>query len=342
MSEYRASVLITGGTSGLGFECARAIASKNTGAQVVITGRNEEKVQSAAKRIRTASKNPHVVGSILDLSSFDSIRQFATTWGGLRLPPLNALVCNAGVQVVQGTRYTREGFELTFGVNHLGHFLLTRLLLPKMTHRGRIVVVSSGTHDPHDPLARKMGIPAPHYRDPDALARPDRHPDPAEDGRDAAWVGLRRYATSKLCNLLFAFELHRRLQAAGRPLLVNGFDPGLMPGSGLARDYPELQRFAWNFVLPSMRLFVRNVNSTKSSGRALARLVLDDTFAEVSGRYFEGLRETSSSPDSRDESKQAQLWSASLRLTGSSEATNVESGRQRLVALVNSSSQKGI
>ena len=95
---------------------------------------------------------------------------------------------------------------------------------------------------------------------------------------------------------------------------MNAFDPGLMPGTGLARDYGALQRFGWKFVLPVLRLLAPNVNGTRRSGRALARLVTDPQLERVTGRYFQGFRDIPSSSESRDERKAAGLWTASTEL----------------------------
>jgi hypothetical protein len=111
------------------------------------------------------------------------------------------------------------------------------------------------------------------------------------------------------------------LNAAGRTdVTVNAFDPGMMPGSGLARDYGAVQRFAWRFVLPALRLFVRNVNSIERSGEALARLVVDPALATTTGKYFEGLREIPSSRESYDTAKASELWETSAALAGVSAA----------------------
>jgi NAD(P)-dependent dehydrogenase (short-subunit alcohol dehydrogenase family) len=152
-----------------------------------------------------------------------------------------------------------EGYEMTFGVNHLGHFALVCGLLDTLTTPSRIVVVSSGTHNP----AKFTGMPHPRYTSAADLARPTGEPT-AEEGR-------RRYTTSKLCNLLFTYELDRRLEHGAQGVTVNAFDPGMMPGSGLGRDYPPLQRFAWRYVMPALR-FLPGVNSTRTSGRHLAAL----------------------------------------------------------------------
>ncbi|CAA9578754.1 MAG: Oxidoreductase, short-chain dehydrogenase/reductase family [uncultured Thermomicrobiales bacterium] len=316
-------VVITGGNAGLGYETAKTIAAAGDDWHVLVAGRDPAKTGEAVRRLVAETGHHRIEGMTLDLASLASVRRFAAALdvrlAGGELPPLRAVVCNAGIQVVRGMTATEDGYETTFGVNHLGHFLLVNLLLPRLTVPARIVFVGSGTHDPANRLARLTGMPAPRWRDPEALARPDRFPDPAERGEGAATVGRRRYTTSKLATIYAAYELSRRLQAArdgaiGAPVTVNVFDPGLMPGSGLARDAGPVARFLWHRVLPAMRFVVPGVSSTRRSGRALARLVLDPTLAAVTGRYFAGLRDQPSSPESYDEANAAALWEASAAL----------------------------
>lgn len=117
------------------------------------------------------------------------MRRFATDLTTRDLPPLTAILCNAGTQIVTGTRTTVDGFEQTFAVNHLAHFLLVQLLLPRLVSPGRIVLVASDTHDPD----RHTGMPAPAYTNARSLA----YPDDTETG-SASTIGRRRYTTSKL------------------------------------------------------------------------------------------------------------------------------------------------
>jgi NAD(P)-dependent dehydrogenase (short-subunit alcohol dehydrogenase family) len=158
-----------------------------------------------------------------------------------------------------------------------------------------------------------------------SLAAPDNE---EESRHNPGLVGRRRYTTSKLCNVLCTYEMDRRLKEWGtstpdRPITVNAFDPGLMPGTGLARGYGPMARFAWNALGPvlllSLRPFHVNIHSPEESGRALARLVLDPALDSVSGRYFEGLKEIRSSEESYDEAKAAALWDQSAELVGLSQ-----------------------
>ncbi len=321
-SGARRSVIVTGGNSGLGYECARAISGSGSGWHVVLAVRDAEKGGRAARGVSEETGNPGVEAMALDLASLASVRSFAREVASRDdLPPLKAVVCNAGLQVVAGTSYTDEGFETTFGVNHLGHFLLVNLLLKELSAPARVVVVSSGTHDP----GRRTGMPVPRYRGAEALAYPERHPNPDETSEGPGVVGRRRYTTSKLCNAMFAYELDRRLRSEGvstpeRPICVNAFDPGAMPNTGLTRDYGPLARFAWDkgltLLLPVFRRLGVATSTPEVSGRALARLVTDPALEGVSGRYFEINEEARSSEESYDERKAAELWETSVRLVG--------------------------
>ncbi len=293
------TVLITGGTSGLGLGVAGALARDSTW-QVVITGRD-------AARARTAAATVGAQAAVLDLGSLDSVRAFAARFAGEERPPLRALVANAGRQHLEGTAVSADGFEDTFAVNHLGHFLLVQLLFDRLAPPARVVVVSSDTHDP----AQSSGMPAPRFTTAHELARPD----PAwAQGDSPATAGRRRYTTSKLCNVLFTYELERRL--GGRGVTFNAFNPGLMPGTGLARDYPGYQRLAWRYVLPALTLVHRGVNTPRRSAAALARLVDDPSLQDVSGGYFSGGKAIASSEESHDRDKAVDLWQTSLELTG--------------------------
>jgi NAD(P)-dependent dehydrogenase (short-subunit alcohol dehydrogenase family) len=287
------TAIITGASSGLGLECARALLNSDPSWHVVLPVRDRSRGADAVSQLGEPQRCTVMA---MDLASLTSVRAFVADIRGGTLPPLHAIVCNAGVQVVSGREWTDDGVEMTFGVNHLGHFALVQGLLGELAHPARILVVSSGTHDP----SKHTGMPDPAYTSADNLAHPvAEQPD---DGR-------RRYTTSKLCNLLFTYELdHRR----GDGVTVNAFDPGLMPGSGLARDYPPLQRLAWRYLLPALRI-LPGVRSTRTSGRYLAALVNDARFDGVSGMYFDGLRPIRSSADSYDRDKALDLWQTSQR-----------------------------
>lgn len=312
----RGTVLVTGGNSGIGLECARVLARQGRG--VLIASRDRAASAAAVKRITTETGNPNVSEMGLDLGSFYSIRRFARRIEADDVP-LQALVCNAGVQFSGGLRLSSDGFELTFAVNHLGHFLLTQLLIDRLAANApsRIVVVASGVHDP----ARWSGMPKPAIADFETLAA-------CGGARAGAYNGQLAYVNSKVCNMWFCYELARRIEEErvarnAERITVNAFDPGLVPGSGLARDYSPAQRWIWDRVLPRVaRLLtgaVPSISTAAKSGDALARLVLDPTLAQVSGKYFPSHRrwqEAPSSKESYDLARARELWDESLRMCG--------------------------
>lgn len=298
------TVLITGGTGSLGFHTAAAIAHAHPSSTIVITGRDASAAGRKAAEIaeRTGAE---VHGLALDMSSLEDVRRFVAALPAG--PPLCAVVCNAGLQVVDGLRTSRDGYEATFAVNHLAHFLLVQLLLPRLSAPARIVLVASDTHDPK----RHTGMPAPRYLSARDLALP-----PPEQRDPSARAGRRRYTTSKLCNVLMTYELARRIPRREHGVTVNAFDPGLMPGTGLARDYTGMQALAWNHLLPAATVLPGlNIHTPRRSAAALARLVTDPALATVTGQYFSGHRQIRSSRDSYDTGKAADLWATSLDLT---------------------------
>ncbi len=317
------TAIITGGNTGLGYACAHSLLDDASGASpwnVVIACRNPDRAQEAVERLRQVAKasgSPARVEAMrLDLASLQSVREFVGELGRRLdagdLPPVHALVCNAGVQSGDKKTFTMDGFESTFGVNHLGHFLLVNLLLPRLAPPARVAVVASGTHDP----AQKTGMPAPAWNDPTALAKGDLGPLAARDSPTK--IGQRSYTTSKLANIYFSHGLARRLPAG---VTVNAFDPGLMPGTGLVREGAAPLRFLWHQVLPRIipllrRLLSPNIHTPAESGAALAQLVHDPALAGTSGKYFEGTREIRSSTESYDEARIQQLWQDSAALTG--------------------------
>ena len=253
----------------------------------------------------------------LDLASLTSVRAFTAELKKRlstgTIPPLHAVVCNAGVNPLNTKTVTADGFESTFGINHLGHFLLVSELLPALQSPGRVVVVSSGVHDP----AQEAGVPAPAWNNPAALARGELGPAATSDTAFAS--GQRRYSTSKLANIYFTYALSRRLPDA---ITANAFDPGLMPGTALMREAPAPLRFVFRHIPIALlrRLFSPNVHTAQESGEALARLVTDPELNTTTGRYFEGHRKIRSSEESYNNERAVELWNASVTLTAAKQS----------------------
>ncbi|SHG02149.1 Short-chain dehydrogenase [Jatrophihabitans endophyticus] len=189
--------VVTGANSGIGLQTATSLAGH--GATVVLAGRNPSAVRDAAARVGDAVRGT-VRPAELDLASTASVRSFAESWRG----PLDLLVNNAGVMAPPRPTTTTDGFELQFGTNHLGHFVLTGLLLPALAaaEGGRVVTVSSVAH---------------HSGDESVL----------DANAGTAYNAQRTYGNSKLANLLFAMQLHRELTARGSSVTSTAAHPGV-------------------------------------------------------------------------------------------------------------------
>jgi len=201
------TAVVTGANSGIGLAVSRALAQG--GAAVVLACRDTGRGARAAEALRAETGNDQVQPGVLDLASLRSIRSFASTLTG----PLDLLINNAG-GISRVRRETSDGFELQFGVHHLGHFALTGLLLPRLAaaSAARVVTVSSVSH---------------------RYGRIDFTDLSAERG----YRPWQRYFMSKLANLVFTAELGRRLTAADLPVTAMGAHPGLTDTNFLTGGY---------------------------------------------------------------------------------------------------------
>lgn len=300
--------LITGATSGLGLAACRALVARDPGRRIIAGARRPE----AAAALRTAVPADRLTVLPLDLASLDATRAFGA---GVRraLGPggrLAGIACNAGLQLSGPKRLSPDGHELTFAANHLGHFLLVRDLLDRLAPGAAVVVTASGTHDPEDRLARAFGYRGGIFPSAAAVARGELDP-----GAPEAQANADRYATSKLCNLLFAFGMAARVPAAVARFLA--FDPGLMPGTGLARERSLPERIGWHVVMPVVGRLVPGVSTAGRSGRALAALLCDPAVAPGTGLHFDyRLRQTRTSPDSLRRELADELIETSAALCG--------------------------
>jgi NAD(P)-dependent dehydrogenase (short-subunit alcohol dehydrogenase family) len=297
------SIIITGANSGIGFECAKQMAKLASGEQIILACRNVQAGNEAVQKIKQETNHKNLICLPLDLASLQSVRDFKTSFLKLPGPTIAALVNNAGLQNIGKTAYTKDGFEITFGTNHLGGFYLTLLLLPYIEKNGSITFTASDTHDP----ASKTAIEPPIFTTGKQLAFPK------ETSEKENVVGQRRYSTSKLCNVLTTYILHEKL--ARRNIRVNAFDPGLTPGTGLAKSYSATLRFLWNNVMPVMRYFRKNTNAPATSGSRLANLAFGEALRSLNGIYYSDGKVTRSSTDSYNKSYQAELWKSSIELT---------------------------
>jgi len=264
--------LITGGNTGIGRATAAGLAGR--GARVYLACRSAGKGQAAAAAITAATGNPAVGVLPLDLARLDSVRDCATAYRALG-QPLHGLINNAGLAGRRGGQ-TADGFELAFGVDHLGHFALTAALLDCLTASApaRVVTVSSDAH------YQARGV------DFDAVRRPGR-----------SITGLPEYAVAKLCNVLFSQELARRVAGTGVTSYV--LHPGVV-ASDIWRRVP------W----PVRPLLTRRMLSTEQGARTSLFCATDERVAAASGRYYEDCQERPPSPVATADLA-AELWQRS-------------------------------
>lgn len=297
------SVIITGANAGLGFACAKTIARSQQAWHLVFGCRSIAKGEIAKSKIATELGFNEISVLELDLASLQSTRGFVNEFKQMALPPLKGLVNNAGMQIFSGLEYTEDGHEKTFGTNHLGHFLLTNLLLPEFEEPARIVVVSSGTHDPRT-LEGRYNKPV--FLGANRLSKPQSKKEMS---------GLQRYATSKLANLLFAYELARQLEH--RHITVNAYDPAAVPATNLLNSIKNpVVRWLTRSSSKLFSLFGVITSTPEISGSAMARLLLDPVLEEVTGKYYQIFSEKQSSSASYDEDTARDLWKESMKLTG--------------------------
>ncbi len=287
-------VIVTGANSGLGFEASKLLAAR--GAEVTLAVRNMAKGANAAQSVRAAVPAARLEVRLLDLADLASVRQFAWAFSATH-DRLDILLNNAGVMAIP-RRETRDGYEMQFGVNHLGHFALTGLLLPMLraNQTARIVTVSSGVHV----------IGNINFADLNSKRRYNN------------WLA---YAQSKLANLLFAYELQRRLENVESPVLGVAAHPGYA-ATNLQSVGPSMAGNRGSQVL--MQAANRVIAQPAVMG-ALP-LVYAAAGAEVRGGDYYGpgslmgLRglpvKSRSSRRSHDHALAARLWVVSEELTG--------------------------
>ena len=271
------TVILTGATRGIGRAAAIALAAR--GAELVVVGRDPARVRATAEEARGSGGGAPVHEHVADLAQMGEVRRFAAELLE-GYPRIDVLANNAGAMFTS-RHVTPDGFEQTFALNHLGPFLLTNLLLERLTaSRGRVVTTASDAH--------RGGV-----LDLDDLQ--------SERGR---FRPGRVYGTTKLCNILFTRELQRRNPA----IAANCFHPGVIR-SGFGKNDGALVRIGLTLVGPFLR-------SPESGASSLVWLALDPAAGELRGQYIEKQRAVEPSAQARDDRLAAELWERSEELAG--------------------------
>lgn len=292
-------IVMTGGTSGFGACALRELAAA-PGARVIVGARGSGR-----------EVPPGVELLPLDLASLSSVRGFGEalvrTVGTARI---DILILNAGLHGSDADELSAEGYGLTFAVNHLAHYLLARLLLPRMADGGRLIVTSSNMHDPPFKRLAPAGLDLGEWA----------HPSPGGPG-----TGVRSYVASKLCNLMTALTLSRLAKVKASGISVVAFNPGLTGGSS-GRDASAVQHaMIWlmmRTIFPLIGLFRPEfvMNRPEHSGHMLAQIARGE-IAPPEGEIYVSLVKgvpcfPSPSRLARDEAAQELLWRESARMVG--------------------------
>ncbi len=280
--------MITGGNAGIGFATVTRLAAQ--GYHVIMASRNQQASAQAIERLRAANPNASVESIPLDLASFAAVRQCAAAFQAKGYP-LHILINNAGGSI-PGSQpsFSSDGFELTFATNHLGHFLLTNLLLDdlKRSAPARVITVSSELHVP----GHGTGKP------------PDF--DYANLKGEKYYDSRIFYKNSKLANMWFTYELQRRL--AGTGVTSNAICPGFVPAAIADRRKSPIDRFLYRDVLARMP-FARSLDAASASYLYAAT---DPSLDGVGGKFIVDGKEKRSSEESYDKAKARRLWEKSL------------------------------
>lgn len=283
------TIVITGGNSGLGFQTALNLAA-NLDTHLVLACRNLEKAENACREIIQTSGNQNIRAAQLDLSSLESVNRFSQEMKQLSTP-IDVLLCNAGISSQTGR--TKDGMDVVFESNYLGHFLLTLNLLPMLSKPGRIMMISSDMHFPLFGTLPWIGV--------EKLAYPD----------EALAADPIRYSYSKLLMLYFVYKLDRELRAAGSDKTINAFNPGLMPTTGLLPH----EMFTEEYL--EMIRHMDQLGVAEENGVTMAKLLTAEELGNDSGLYYARDRGPKASSElSYNVNYQEDVWNYSLKLCG--------------------------
>jgi protochlorophyllide reductase len=285
-------LVMTGGTRGFGRRMLERLLAEHREWRVILLARPSPHVATLEAAF-AASGRVSIVD--VDLSRIASVAEaIPRVRDHLQGQSIDALVLNAGVQVVEGDRVSPDGIELTFAVNHLAHFFLADSLAPHVRTGGRVVFTASEVHDPH--AFCLMGIARATWQPPDALADSARAQMHFPEGVER---GEARYSASKLLNLMSA----RHFAATEARFSTFAFNPSVVPGTDIARERNVLQVLAWKYLLPALAPILPGARSIARSGGDLLWLATEANAVALRGQYVNGRHVEQGSAESRDSTK---------------------------------------
>ena len=303
MQKADKTLIITGANRGLGFSSARNIARNDKTWHIVLACRDETNGLNAVKELKNECTNENISYLKLDLMSLQSVKDFVNSFLKSGFPPLQGIICNAGMSGGDKVILTNDGVEQTFQVNFLSHFLLIDSLLTHLIPPARILFVSSELHRNDGPMKSFR----PNYTNVKEIASPNANSIKKN-------FGNQQYSATKLCLLLYMHELTKRLGRKGfQQITVNAYNPGLMPDTGLGGlNKKPLRKYFLKYILP---IFVKNAVSTpEKSGKWLASLLLSKDFDGITNKYFDRSKVINPSDESFDENKMLDLWDTSTKI----------------------------
>ena len=315
--ERNSTVIITGASSGVGLYAAKALAKR--GWHVIMACRDLEKAQKAAQEVGMPSDSYTIM--YIDLGSLESVRKFVNDFRATG-KSLNALVCNAAIYMplLKEPLRSPEGYELSVTTNHLGHFLLSNLMLEDLRKSyspdRRLVILGTVTHNP-DELGGKIP-PQPDLGNLEGLASGFKDPISMIDGKK--FEPVKAYKDSKVCNILTMRELHRRYhQPTG--IIFTSLYPGCVAETPLFRNhYPLFQK-----LFPLFQKYITGgYVSQELAGERVAAVVADPEYKQSGAYWSWGNRQKKEgksfvqkvSPQARDDEKGERMWELSANLVG--------------------------
>ena len=282
------NIIITGASNGLGLETVKKIANNFKNYRIIMACRNLSKANSVKDEIIKDTENPNLIVMEIDTSSLESVKNFVLNYKKSSYGKIYALVCNAGIGGFS-KGISKDGFDLIFATNHLGHFLLVNSLISEMEENGRIIIVSSDMHDPPKQL-----VPNFSWNKIENIAKPDEN-----------LKSNVRYSLSKLCNLYFTYELKKRMK--DKKIFINAFNPGFMPEKGLKGNF----KFTPEVIKNIEKICQERMGDLNKSSQALCDIITMENLKN-NGEFFDRDTKTIKTSElSYNENNAKELWEKS-------------------------------